>query len=389
DQLLTLLRLHDLLGLPAPPPAPDAMQFVVVVAAGDQQFGLVVDGIQDTEEIVVKPLSHHLSGIAHYAGATIRGDGSVCLILDMAGIMRSARIAHEARHELHEQELQRPSEQQDFLVFTAGHDERFALPLQLVNRIEQHPRERVRRVNGTLVLCRDDQMLPLIRLEDHCTAASDSQSNDDSVHVIILQARGGMGLLARAVIDSMVIDVAHVLNDAGILGNRIIAGLSMVQGDPVSLIDAYALMDAAYPESRAPTTRESQAPLRARILYCEDAQFFQNVVGTYLREAGHSVTVVDDGRQGWEQLQQHAGDFDLLITDLEMPELNGWQLIQEVRTMPDLHSLPIIALTSLSDEQARQQSLQVGADEHVVKLQKDELHETVMRLLRSRQAVSS
>ena len=121
-------------------------------------------------------------------------------------------------------------------------------------------------------------------------------------------------------------------------------------------------------------------------MYCEDAQFFQNVVAGYLRESGFEVTVFENGQLGWEHLQQNPDTFDLVLTDLEMPVMNGWELIKSIRSLPDHDDLPILALTSLTDEAAKQKTLKAGASDHVVKLQKDELLEKVNHFLAQKQS---
>src|SRR5204863_6055217 len=99
-RLLPLVYLNRELGLTANSEnegSTDDAVNIVVLQAEDRQFGLVVDGINDTEEIVVKPLSKHLKGLKAYAGATIMGDGKVALILDVLGLAQSASIVSQAR----------------------------------------------------------------------------------------------------------------------------------------------------------------------------------------------------------------------------------------------------------------------------------------------------
>jgi len=394
DHLLTLVRLRSILGLPPAEPDPDQMLFVVVVAAGDQQFGLVVDDIHDTEEIVVKALSRQLSGIEHYAGATIRGDGSVCLILEMAGIVRAAKLSSGDSSDIRQgnTETEPVSEQQDFLVFHVGQT-RFAAPLQLVNRIEQHSRDHIKRLDGTTVLKRDRQLMPAIDLTDHI--GIEAGSNYDNYQVIITQVRGGIGILADEVVDSMRLDLTQTIDDPGVLRNPAYSAICLVDDHPTILLDVYNLIKQAFPDTSEPSSGNQIVPNPApisprdggpegRILYCEDAPFFQKVVANYLREAGHQVDVVANGQVGWERLQQHADRYNLILTDLEMPVMDGWELMRAVRSLPDLNHLPLLALTSQSDEQARQQSMRAGADDHVVKLQRDELLVAINDLITQR-----
>ncbi len=410
ERLLTILRLRDILNLPPRDDDDDRPLFIVVVAAGDQQFGIVVDDIFDTEEIVVKPLSSHLKPIEVFAGSTIRGDGQICLVLDMAGITRNRHIdthsdllSSDDDIDAHENNVE---DQQEFLIFNLGHDnEQFAVPLQLISRIEQYPSNHIQKINGSQMICHDNSLLPAVFLEEHTKAEPLVYSPDnpeDTIYAIIFQSRTNIGLIVRNLVDSMVIDLSDTLDTPEIVSSSVATAFTVINDHATALIDVYALMDTAYPpiaqksNTGVPVaTTQSTAPVSTgpqtggspaagpslRILFCEDAQFFQNVVTGYLRESGHSVTMFENGKLGWDHLEQHKDDFDLVLTDLEMPVMNGWELIKSIRNLPSFDHLPIIALTSLTDEEARQKTLQAGASEHVVKLQKDELLQSVNRIL--------
>ncbi len=128
--LLPIAYLNQVLGLKSAERA-EAVS-MVVLQAEDRQFGLVVDGINDTQEIVVKPLGKQLKGLTVYAGATIMGDGRVALILDVLGIGQRSGVLAESREQARaaaEQKTQSGVEQQRLLLFRAGSFERLAVPL--------------------------------------------------------------------------------------------------------------------------------------------------------------------------------------------------------------------------------------------------------------------
>jgi two-component system, chemotaxis family, sensor kinase CheA len=146
---------------------------IVVLQANDRPFGLVVDKINDSEEIVVKPLSKQLRGLKVFAGATIMGDGRVALILDVVGLAQTASIlseasdralAEETAHLLEAQAKER-SEMQTFLLFTGPDDGRMALPLNLVARLEEFPASQVEKSGGEWVIQYRGKILPLLRLD--------------------------------------------------------------------------------------------------------------------------------------------------------------------------------------------------------------------------------
>ncbi|MFM2092503.1 MAG: hypothetical protein RLZZ127_2992, partial [Planctomycetota bacterium] len=400
ERLLTIVRMDSLLGAGTEPPAADddGMLFIAVVAAGDRQFGLVVDGILDTEEIVVKPLSKHLAPLAHFAGATIRGDGTVALILDIAGV---ARLAQVGDHPEPGADADRPpasmrSDSGDFLVFHTGGEERFAVPLGLVARIEQYERRELATVNGTRVVCHGRRLIPVIELDRHTHARPMADGEpDDPVYAIVLKQGPGVAILARELIDNLAIDLGDALADPELMGGTAVLGLAVVDGRPVALLDVPAILRTTFaPRSRTPSLAGPPAAPppedgpRPRVLYCEDAQFFQNVVGGYLAEAGYAVTVCGDGRAGIEALDGAAEPFDLVLTDLEMPVLDGWGLIKHIRSLPRWDGLPVIALTSLDDEAARQRTLQAGADRFAVKIEKERLLAMIHEVLAGREVRS-
>jgi two-component system chemotaxis sensor kinase CheA len=146
---------------------------IVVLQANDHPFGLVVNEINDSEEIVVKPLSKQLRGLKTFAGATIMGDGKVALILDVVGLAQNANIFSEAHdHALEEKTAevlasqdQNQTEKQTFLLFTGPDDSRMALPLSTVARLEEFPAADVEKSGGEWVIQYRGKILPLIRLE--------------------------------------------------------------------------------------------------------------------------------------------------------------------------------------------------------------------------------
>ncbi len=163
--LLPIAYLNQVLGLKSAERA-EAVS-MVVLQAEDRQFGLVVDGINDTQEIVVKPLGKQLKGLTVYAGATIMGDGRVALILDVLGIGQRSGVLAESREQARaaaEQKTQSGIEQQRLLLFRAGSFERLAVPLSLVARLEEFPAASIEHAGGCQVVQYRNRILPLVPL---------------------------------------------------------------------------------------------------------------------------------------------------------------------------------------------------------------------------------
>jgi two-component system chemotaxis sensor kinase CheA len=140
---------------------------IVVLQADERQFGLIVDAIHDTEEIVVKPLQKQLKGINAFAGATIMGDGKVALILDVLGLAQRARVISGVRERGMSEKVaaeEAVGDRQTVLLFTIAGGERMAIPLAEVARLEEFPRSGVERVGPQEVVQYRDEILPLIHV---------------------------------------------------------------------------------------------------------------------------------------------------------------------------------------------------------------------------------
>ena len=146
---------------------------IVVLQANEHPFGLVVNEINDSEEIVVKPLSKQLRALKIFAGATIMGDGKVALILDVVGLAQNASIFSEASDQALAQKTaevlagqdRNQSEKQTFLLFAGPDDSRMAMPLATVARLEEFPAKDVEKSGDEWVVQYRGKILPLLRLD--------------------------------------------------------------------------------------------------------------------------------------------------------------------------------------------------------------------------------
>ncbi|MCA9179538.1 MAG: chemotaxis protein CheA [Planctomycetales bacterium] len=173
-RLLPLISLSEQLGL-EPSEADDTsledrVVNIVVLRANDRQFGLIVDRVNDTEEIVVKPLSRQLKSISEFAGATIMGDGTVALILDVGGLATTSGLAAEKARELESSDANADSTSsgttERLLIVDLGDSRRFALPTSMVSRLEKIPRDSIEQAHGGEVVQYRGAIMPLWRLTD-------------------------------------------------------------------------------------------------------------------------------------------------------------------------------------------------------------------------------
>jgi two-component system chemotaxis sensor kinase CheA len=238
--LLPLVYLNGELRL-EPPGHSDSVN-IVVLQAGDRQFGLVVDEINDTEEIVVKPLSKQLKSVACFAGATIMGDGHVALILDVMGLAQMARVLSEVR----EQALagratvagDDSARRESWLLFRIGRDGRMAIPLSLVSRLEEFPAAKIERYAGHEVMQYREQIMPLVRLSDalgYAGAATDSEM----LQVVVYSANGrSVGLVVDEILD--IADEAAAVQQVQQV--KTLKGAAVIQQRVTDLLDVPALL---------------------------------------------------------------------------------------------------------------------------------------------------
>jgi two-component system chemotaxis sensor kinase CheA len=218
--LLPLVSLAEVLGRPRL--GGDAMTVVVVQNDG-QRFGLCVEDVHDTQEIVVKPIGRQLKALPMYAGATIMGDGRVALILDVPGIAHSQNIA-QAAEAVTDGRAGEAEDSTALLVLEVSNGRRAALPLKEVSRLEEFDLSRIERSGAAEAVQYRDGILPLVRL----TAAiglAETEHGDEQVSVVVHETTTGrVGIVIDRVLD--VVDAAVVRSDvgrrAGVLGSAVI-----------------------------------------------------------------------------------------------------------------------------------------------------------------------
>lgn len=250
-RLLPLVVLgRQLDGVEATPEDTSGAVNIVVLQADDRQFGLVVDDVRDTEEIVVKPLGKELKGIGVFQGATIMGDGRVALILDILGLAQHAGVvgrvrtveASPAEGGAEGGDQATTEERQALLLFSVGGEGSMALPLSMVARIEEFPAERLERAGGRSVVQYRNEILPLIDLP---AALGHTEPNREGpVHVIVYSAGGrSVGFLVNRILDV----VEDALRLETCTAQRGIAGAAVVQGKVTDVLDVEGVIRDHHP----------------------------------------------------------------------------------------------------------------------------------------------
>lgn len=242
--LLPLISLNDELKV-AKEVESDAIN-IVVLHADDRQFGMVVEGISDTEEIVVKPLSKQLKGIAAFSGATIMGDGKLALILDVMGLAQKASVI--SGHQ--EKSISRSSTAQDMkgdrrtlLIFGLEADDRMAIPLSEVARLEEFRHSDIERSGDQDVVQYRGEIMPLIYLKKVLNKGNQDAEKELMQAIVFTKNGRSVGLVVERIIDIVeeVVEVQRGANRPGVLGTIV------VQKRVTDLLDIENVVQSADP----------------------------------------------------------------------------------------------------------------------------------------------
>jgi two-component system, chemotaxis family, sensor kinase CheA len=228
-KLLPLLYLNRTLQLSDEGAEPDACN-IVILQADDRQFGIVVDRINDTSEIVVKPLGKELKGLCAFAGATIMGDGRVALILDVLGIAQRGNVVSPSRDRAPPNEARSTASELDasesLLLFRVGATSRMVIPLSMVARLEEIAPERVERAAGRDVVQYRGELLPLVYLSRELLGEKRSESPEPLLVIVYAEPGRSVGLVVEQILDIVeeVISVRSHASREGLLGSIVVQG---------------------------------------------------------------------------------------------------------------------------------------------------------------------
>ncbi len=237
------------------PPGPDEPEDsgvvnIVVLQADDREFGMVVDEINDTEEIVVKPLGELLKGIDIFTGATIMGDGKVALILDVMGIAQRANVISEVRDRAFAEEnamqsVEHLGDRQMLLLIGSGEEGRMATPLSLVSRLEEFPCHAIERAGNQEVVQYRGEIMHLIRLSNVLpSTVAAGEAADESIKVVVYSdGKKSAGIVVDQILDILEEEVS-IKSDAG---GAAIRGTTVIQDRVTDLLDLESIIRAADP----------------------------------------------------------------------------------------------------------------------------------------------
>jgi two-component system chemotaxis sensor kinase CheA len=341
--LLPITYLNQVLGLKSA----DRSEAVsmVVLQAEDRQFGLVVDGINDTQEIVVKPLGKQLKGLTLYAGATIMGDGRVALILDVLGIGQRSGVFGESREQARvadKQKAQAEIEQQRLLLFRTGSFDRLAVPLSLVARLEEFPRSAIEHAGGGQVVQYRNRILPLVSLREVLEpGAPNNGALSDPVQVVVFNdGDRSVGMVVDQILDvaEEAVTVRQKSGRKGLLGSAVV-GKRVT--DFLDLNEVIHVSEGNWDQNAA-----AQGSGK-RVLVADSSAFSRGMIRSVLDMAGYIVqeaAILDEAIRSLEKQP-----VDLVVASLDLPPSGSSALLAAIRCRPEWEKIPVLAVTDSID----------------------------------------
>lgn len=355
---------------------------VIILKADGQTYGLVVDDILDTEEIVVKPLDSTFKNIKSFAGATLMGDGRVALILDPLGLWSTKGFATDktdTTRNLGEIDLvDSKLSKNEILLFQLEDQRKYGLPISSVFRLEEFKAKEISYTGKMPIVKYMGSPMPLVNVENTLALADRScLTMDDperSIHSIII--RHGDRLFGVCVTEILDISLTEEKLSTHMVDRDGVSGTIFINDETVTVIDPERLVELAGLVSVQQINRIGSNYSNFKILVAEDSQLYQKLMENTLTPLGCEFDVFDNGRDALKEAK--TGAYDLIITDIEMPHMNGFEFAEELRKSGQYDKTPIVAVTTRVADKDVEHGKQVGIDFHLEKLDKNEV-QTIVR----------
>lgn len=379
DQILKLSPAHSPEELAAGGMAVGKNKYIVVSQIGAYQFGIIVDKVFDTEEIVVKPVAKVLKSLDMFSGNTILGDGSVIMILDPSGIAKASGQADttaDSQSDVQDKEGQSAGmEKTSLLLFRAGPGAPKAVPLSIVARLEEIKLSEVEESDGKVMIQYRRQLMPLTPMNRHV----DMSGGGKKPVLVFADKERSMGLVVDEILDitDTVVDVQVAGTSPGIMGSAIIEGKAT---DVVDIGHFLRATDKDWFKNHGAEPFGDRSAQETRILLVDDSPFFRNMLTPLLKVAGYNVTTMESAVDALEACKS-GKKFDVIISDIEMPEMDGFEFAQKLKSDREWADTPLLALSSHATPQDIDRGREVGFRHYIAKFDKDTLLNTITRTL--------
>lgn len=355
DRLLPLIYLHDAMQLPSRENGEQGDINIVVVQVGEEQMGLVVDEVFDTEEIVVKPVGSLLKDLGIYQGTTILGDGRVIMILDVAGIAGEHGGMQSGSHDQVGGEADTYGNRTRLLLFDSGNNNCMAVPLSLVSRLEEFSANAIERNGESCVVQYRGTLLPLLPVH----GLPPQQELDPQPVIVFTDGAQSMGLMVNEIRD--VVDEELVISmqsqTPGVLGT------SIINEKATNIIDTQHYLLQANPDWFA----ESQRDTNRQIMVIDGSPFFRQMIETAL-EAEHCNVTTAGSLEEYLEITKKKQAYDAFVVDLDLPHPASAEVLGEIRSKQEQEQTPVIGLTTRQSSAFIQRMQEAGCNKVLAKL---------------------
>ncbi len=220
--------------------------------------------------------------------------------------------------------------------------------------------------------------MPIIRLENFLGISSPPYQEEAFIIVFELNNQN-IGFYVSKIIDTVEVNIVvdkETFDRNGLLGS------SIIQSKVTLLLDVYAIIEMFDPTwfaRKRKSTLKEKKNRSSRILLVDDSQFWRAMEQSYLEALGYNVIVAENGEEGLDKLI--SGRFDLIVVDLDMPVMDGFELTKQIRANDKVKNLPVMAVTALTDDEDKKKAYDAGVDTYVLKLDKGLMLDSIEILL--------
>jgi len=378
-KLLPLISLNNTLDMERDDPS-KIESFVVVCEVGSQTIGVLVDKVFHTEEIVVKPTSPLMKDLDAYAGCTILGDGSVIMILDLNGIIKVSGVNNLMEKNSEEEEHKIDSDDVvSFLVFKIWGDSPCAIPLELISRLEEIKYSDIEKSGDTSVVQYRGGLMRLSMID----TSKPIPDNDGNTLEVIVFSDGDkvLGIVVEEILDIVrgKMEIKSSNNRDGILGSIVISEKTT---DLIDISHYFSSMFSNWFDTKNNSFDEDGdlVPDKKKLLLIDDSMFFRKFMKPVLVVAGFDVMTAECAVDGYELLNS-GEEFDLVLTDIDMPDINGVEFTRQCKEESRFADIPFVALTSHTKEELLSEHEDPGFREIVCKTDRDSLPIIISEIL--------